>query len=585
MASLRITCPGCSARLRIRSDKAAGRKIRCPKCKTDFVAAVAEASPSPEKSASRPKGTLQTGGNISEETVAPVIHTDESQSVASRVRKRRSSKIPVVLMALAVIGVVGAAVWWMLASTQKLPARSQRQTATQSVTDTVVAEVAAVECTPADVDPISLECIPVVPQLLLHIHPAKLWSVTEPYRQFTGTLGNAGTWLRRFIEESTRFDVSEIAALTIAVNFGSRGSQPDVAMVVRTVDEHPESQLLQKHIQGTMVPDLNGEVVEAGGFGWMIVDSNTVALATLELAEDLADSRQFPAVPSAKMESMLKVSNQNHLVTLFADLRAMDTHKDLILVEQLHQIAELSMLWFLPDTVTVGWSMQLEPHLKMETRLAPTAESTAVGLQRRMQAQLKTLPQQLVSLAGSLKPRTIGHAKIIGRFPAMLEALQMGTQVSVDSGMTVMKTMLPQMAAANLAAGATLTWNETLIQASPGRPEVAETPTRAIVPLAEQLQREVLVDFRRAPLHEAIEYLGQSLDIPLKIDGDALMLAGFTQNMPQTHDLGTVTILQALNAILAPYEGMMVITHDTEQAWLLLTTDAAVGDRKILKTD
>ncbi len=587
MASLRITCPGCSVRLRIRSERAAGRQLRCPKCQLDFVAAVVEPSSTPSllSDASKVDDVTGLAGSTGSSDRVPVIRTDDSASVASRIRKRRSRKWPVGWIAALVLGGTAVSVWWQLSAVDTPDSVLQEQTSSEMTHEAGVSDEPVAPVVRAVVDPISLDYFPVVPQVLLHLHPAEMWAEVEPYPEFTGTLGDIGTWLKNFVEESTRFDVAEIAELTVALNFGARGSVPDVAIVVRLVDEHPQSQLLQQHIGGTMVPDLNGEIIESGDFAWMIIDSRTIAMATLELANDLADARKYPAVPTSQMESMLRVSNRNHHATLFVDLQVLDTHKDLVLVEQLHQLAETTILWFRPDVGALSWSMHLEPHLTMETWLTPTAATTSTRLQRRMLSQLKKLPEQLHSFAATLTPRTPGQAKIIGRFPAMVQALELGTEIAVVEGMVVLRTVLPQKAAANLAAGAILTWNQTVVQDSSHGQPVADRGQQPRTSLADQLQREVLVDFRRAPLHEAIEYLGQALDVRLEIDGDALMLAGFTQNMPQTHDLGSVTVLQALNAIVSQYDGKMVLTYDSAETCLWLTTDAAVGDRTILKTD
>ncbi len=62
----------------------------------------------------------------------------------------------------------------------------------------------------------------------------------------------------------------------------------------------------------------------------------------------------------------------------------------------------------------------------------------------------------------------------------------------------------------------------------------------------------------------------------MAIDGDALKVAGLTQNMQQTHDLGDVSALKAVDIILSQYDGKMVILVDeTRRAILLTTPDAA----------
>ena len=96
--------------------------------------------------------------------------------------------------------------------------------------------------------------------------------------------------------------------------------------------------------------------------------------------------------------------------------------------------------------------------------------------------------------------------------------------------------------------------------------------------LAKRLRRQVLIDFRREPLQEALTYIGSEVQVSVVTDGDALKLAGFTQNMPQTHALGKVSAITAIDAILRQYGGKMVIVLDeTRQEIFLTTQDAALA--------
>jgi hypothetical protein len=93
--------------------------------------------------------------------------------------------------------------------------------------------------------------------------------------------------------------------------------------------------------------------------------------------------------------------------------------------------------------------------------------------------------------------------------------------------------------------------------------------------VADRLKLKVLVDFRRTPLQEAFGYIGESIKTDVTIDGDALKGAGFTQNMPQTMDLGSVTALEAIDRILQNYakeRDPLVLVVDEVGKKLLLTT-------------
>ena len=56
---MKISCPNCNQRLDI-ADKLAGRKIKCPVCKSNFILQIPELSPSKNKVINK----LKTRGNI-----------------------------------------------------------------------------------------------------------------------------------------------------------------------------------------------------------------------------------------------------------------------------------------------------------------------------------------------------------------------------------------------------------------------------------------------------------------------------------------------------------------------------------------
>ena len=147
--------------------------------------------------------------------------------------------------------------------------------------------------------------------------------------------------------------------------------------------------------------------------------------------------------------------------TLMFDVNQLDVHRKSVLMEQLQELADAIVVWFGQSSGVVSWSVQLDPYLHIETHVTHTAASSPRQLRRHLDSRLDELPSQFVSLAKSMKPATVGRQRMIGRFPAMMEAVQLGTEsVTFASGVR-MSTTLPKNAAANLAAGATLTWNES----------------------------------------------------------------------------------------------------------------------------
>ncbi len=81
---------------------------------------------------------------------------------------------------------------------------------------------------------------------------------------------------------------------------------------------------------------------------------------------------------------------------------------------------------------------------------------------------------------------------------------------------------------------------------------------RMLEPASKNLQKKISVNFRRTPLQVAFAEIGAKTGVPFVINGDALKLAGYTQNMPQTFQMDDVPALDVVEAILKHYDKMRV---------------------------
>ena len=581
MAAVTSKCPQCAALLRLREKRLIGREIRCPRCRSKFVAIPPETLIDRET----PDGPPDSSAD-SVDSVMPTIRVEPCHRPGRLVRRGRRRRTPLGLLLLFIFVIAGGVGGWWAASTR--PSATRRTTSPKPVLLTpqnVVDDSAGINASGEDFRPaprtaISMDYVPVVPHLVLHLRPAEIWLDKMDRRELTGTLGDLGMWLHESIQQTTGYAPSEIEELTMAVNFGSRTSVPDMAAVARLTAPIRESQLMLQRMRGKLIQGSREEVYEFGELAYVVIDSRTLAVSSRDLAQDLIDAKKYAAVPQPEMEAMLKSSDRSRHMTLIVDLHVMDQHKDLLLMEQLHRLAEDAVLWLGTDCRVMSWSAHLDPHLSMETRLLPAAESTARELQTRIQRRLEQLPERFLAAVRTMNPATVGQRRIIGRFPAMMQALTTGTQVRRTKTEVVLTTILPQKAAANLAAGATLSWNESVRQT-----DSQDLPDPAIremshLSVAQRLFRRVLIDFRREPLQEALQYIGSEIEVSVSIDGDALKRAGLTQNLSQTHDLGQVSALKAIDTILRQYDGKMVIVVDESRGTILVTTQEAAGARR-----
>ena len=91
-----------------------------------------------------------------------------------------------------------------------------------------------------------------------------------------------------------------------------------------------------------------------------------------------------------------------------------------------------------------------------------------------------------------------------------------------------------------------------------------------------RLKQEFEIEFSRKPLQEAIAFIGEEAQVTFIIDGDALKMAGYTKNMPQTFTLGKAPGTKGLYTILTwPQQEKMCLVVDDAKMEALITTTAA----------
>lgn len=622
MTDITVSCPSCAAKLKLPDFSLVGRRAKCPRCSERFLIQPDPPAPTDieEELPTLPAAPVQgraarwvpddapaitppaapVTAAAAEEVAAsgpfagfPEINvsataddgaTPGSGSATERLSKRRRrGGNRTTWASLAVTGVLALAVtgWvWLeqrnsgseVASNQ--PARNPgwEQEREEEEESNAIAELLS----PTTGKPISLKHIPFTPHLICHLHPSELWSRDAQISEFRALLGDLGIWLENFIQTRTRYAPQEIDELTIAMNFGPRMTEPDIAVVVR-LSEAQTIRDLERRFSGRMRPDLDSDVAvyESEDAAFLLVDNETFVSASLTLSESLAEYATGEALASPDMEAIIQQSDHDRHFSLLFDHELVDSHREDVFSEVLLPAADKVLFWFGGEVESICWSMHLEPSCYMEFLFHNSSDSTARKVQRSMMAQLQKLPEDILDTVRYMRPNTLGTRQMIGRFPAMLQALRMGTSGHVAPGMARLITVLPPNAAANLAAASVLTWNQSLVtdftlETAVVRNDSARVPDK----LADRLKMKVLVVFNRTPLQEALGYIAETIKTDLVLDGDGLKLAGFTQNMAQTLDLGEVTALEGLNGIMQQYAAErdpLVLVVDEEKKQLLVT--------------
>ena len=507
-------------------------------------------------------------------------------SVIDRVKARRKktlNKSVLAGIAVLLLSTIGG-VWFMLqGSTETLPPKIKPNPAYQAiVAERVESNDDAKTLSPTSGEPIPIDYLPFTPQVLCHMHPAELWKDDRNTAELHAMLSTLDIWLKEQIKARTRFEPEEISELTLAINFGARMSAPDVAAVVRLKSPQTDQELM-KRFNGRISDNPKIELYEATDFSYLKIDSQTFVLAPSNMSESLAMALKDPALLLSDMEPLVEQSDRDRHLSLLFDLKILDSHREDAFMSQLQQLADKFLFWFGEDVQTVSWSMHLEPNLYMETLLHQTQASTPVKLQRFTQVKLSNLPDEILQGVRMMRPTTIGSREMIGRFPAMIKALEIGTTSHIDPAGVRLVTLLPQNASANLAAGAMLTWNQSLLTNFDDASHLTKVDTTNVPDkVADRLKMNVLVDFRQTPIQEAFSYIGETIKTEITIDGKAFQGAGFTQVMAQTYDLGTVPALKAIDTIFTKYAGerdpMVLIVDETTKKIVVSTASKAKAD-------
>lgn len=633
MPAITIPCPACGSSLKMPDTSLVGKKAKCPKCEHRFIVALPGAdevplqladvpvlplAPQPGTSArwvpdeappmvSAPgpwpaapdnsgasagravAGTFPVPGPVAD-TPNPALDfavaeepsgTATERLIPRRARRgNRTTLVAITLLSLVVVGGGYAAFVFNKAQPEQSAGPLVNENWEAKKLDLAASNESAEALSPTSGKNIPLDYLPFTPQFICHLHPAEIWKKNDRTTvEFVAILGDLGIWLKDQIESRTGFQPEDINELTFAVNFGARMSQPDVAVVVRLREPQIKSNLIQnfKDKGGRRRPDPNVELYDSEdqNASFLLLDNQTFAVAPISVSEELALSTKDPALVSPDMEVLLKESDRDRHVTVLFDLSILDAHREDVFMQEMQDISDRFVLWIGDEVETVSWSMHLEPNFFMETLFHNASDSSILKVHRHAQLQFSRLPERILSAVRMMRPGTVGSRQVIGRFPAMLQALDVGTTAHVAPDCARLVTVLPRNASVNLAAGILLTWNQSLLT---NFDEVIAKPAEdKPLPdkIVERLELPVLVDFRRMPLQEAFGYIGESIKTEVSIDGDALKGAGFTQNMPQTLDLGTVSAKAALHAIYlkyAPERDPLVFIVDEKGKKLLLST-------------
>jgi hypothetical protein len=607
---LQIPCPECGAVLKLPNRSLLGRKGKCPKCGHRFVLAEPEevelelaeaAQPVPGQAARRVSESAERSAPVDAAPVAEIPAFSASGPVAGGTarlrdlnqRRRKQRRNGIIIGGLVAIASAGAT-WAGANYLRSHPEPSEIASAAPVANPEYLSEREKLERVAELINdeslthgkPITLNYVPAGASIVVHLHPAELWksgSLGEETRFCLGKEFDA--WLGEQIERNCLLKPAEIKEATICVILGPRGSEPQIATVVWPVTPAKTSELLQRFASLGSEPQMvSGEQIFVGSerayaIGKELDDEKhpqLFATAPASLVEDLALSMTSEGITSDAVRQLLTATDRARLATFVVQPADLQIHEETLFRADLRPLAEMLVDWLGKDVEAFALSLHAgEGQIESEAIVRNDPATTPAQLLSTLTKKLDVLPKDLVAAVSKMTPADVGDRKLVGRFPAMVQAVAASTVEGIAQRQVVFQTRLPERAAPNLALAGLLTWLEST--KTPVAPTTPGEPNAAPATIAEKLKKPVEVDFRRTPLEDAFAFIGEETGITFDLDGDALKLAAYTRNMPQTINLGRVSGEKAVAAILKQYDKMAVVIDEAGGKIIVTTKDAAAA--------
>jgi len=408
-------------------------------------------------------------------------------------------------------------------------------------------------------DAITLQMIPSGMNVVVHLRPALIWSDDPLWQEFRYSLTEDVTnWIAAQLKTHCRREPQQIEECLICLRLGATGTEPQVAAAVTFVQDARFSDLIEEFRGQSIGDDDSGPIVNVSSpFAFLVKDVRHVAIAPESDAFELSEVANSGNTNTTEgVYQFLTLSDRRRPFTVIFELDDVKRHQQALFSPATQPVFRQLLNWFGDDIETVAWSVDLNAESAVsEIFLRARSVSNSSRVATEILRRLEFLPRDLQAACLKMHPQTRGFQAIIGRFPAMLEVYRQATIPTVETRHVRLTTVLPRQAAPNLALGTLLAWDQStqtdFSSSAPAAAVAAAAPAAADLPakLEDRLRRTLEGEFNN-PLQDAIAYIGNELQVPIDIDGNALKDAGFTKNMPIKLTLGKVTGLEALRAII-----------------------------------
>jgi len=315
------------------------------------------------------------------------------------------------------------------------------------------------------------------------------------------------------------------------------------------------------------------------------ISASWIVAGPLEIVREIAERDGRPTPQRRDIESLLAVSDRERLLTLFFSPAALQVDGATWFPGEQGILLRIADGLFRDDVSAVMLSAHLDDNFFLELFLTSVTDERlsflATTTQQRIEALRRETTEWLVGHAVSDYSRTI-----LGRYPEMLELLTGYTRTTVTNRMILVRTVLPAVAAHNLALATRLfSLERTSRNLADVDNPLANRPPTTPQTLTAPLERNITLKFSRQTLEVALERFGEEVGLPVKILGKDLQIEGITKNQSLGLDENNQPARAVLGKILAlaSPDGKLVYTlqvdPETNKQTIFVTTRAAASER------
>jgi len=446
---------------------------------------------------------------------------------------------------------------------------------------------------PTQGQPIELKYVPNGARIYLVVRPSEMLSQPEGERVLRA-LGPDFESARAAWEAAAGESLADVERLTIAA-YPNNGQAPKYCSVVQLRSPSGQDALLSKWGNPAAVADLSS-VFQKGNVAYYIPsEGNGQTFVMGPLEPEIRDvATGAPLLMQRELGRLLQASDADrHVNILFA--RDFFRGDGKLLFDGQRKKALDQLEWFFGAGLKAGMvGLHFGEPFYFELRAQNDVTVDPVTLASNLRMRADEIPMMMEDYLITLNPPPY-WARVKARMRDMVNELQAQTRSGVDGDQAVINSVLPGIAAHNLAFG-----GEMLLALAPGGSPTMTGSAAAAKPVPktveEALGMKISLAFPELDFNLAAQeaqdtvtsdYPGMPFSFEVKILGGDLELEGITRNQKVVNFEAEGTVADVLTAIVQKADNRLVWAvapdpDDTSNKIILITTRKAADGKYIL---